>query len=731
MAQTRKDLRGRVLRKGESQRRSDERYVYTYTDPLGRRKYVYAQDLVTLREKEAQLMKDQMDGLDIYVAGKATVNFVFDRYMSLKNNLKPTTKSNYLYMYDRFIRDTFGKRNIAEIKYSDVVQFYNHLTKKQELKINTLETIHTLLHPTFQLAVRDDIIRKNPTDGVMAELKKNLGMKTGVRHALTIPQQRAFMEYIAAHPIYFHWWPIFTIFLGSGCRIGEVLGLRWEDIDYEKRIISINHNLTYYPVGEDRASENHISTPKTEAGMRTIPMLDTVKDAFEMIWEEQKENGWTDAEIDGMTGFVFCNRYGNIMNAQSVNRAIKRISSAYNATEEIEAKKEHREPVLLPDFSAHSLRHTFCTRLCERETNLKIIQSIMGHKDIQTTMDIYGEATEEKKQETFEGKITMKEAQSLIDSYYEERPVHLSDDERTEEADKVSSRIVEILSETAFSFSPNEYIAIHRKLFQGIYKHAGKIRDYNITKKEWVLDGATVMYGSASELRATLEYVFSQEKDFSYKGLSMDEIIHHLAVFISRLWQIHIFGEGNTRTTAVFFIKYLRTLGFSATNDIFAENAWYFRNALVRANYTNLQKGIYETTEYLEVFLRNLLLDEKNELHNRNLHISELLNEEKVDIGDRKVDIENEKVDIQDKKVDIESVLSQKGSGFSVKTTVHIHRLFEKFGFDEVFGRSAVMEILELKGSGASKLLSNLVQADIIEPVSGYGKGKYKFKNYP
>ena len=355
----------------------------------------------------------------------------------------------------------------------------------------------------------------------------------------------------------------------------------------------------------------------------------------------------------------------------------------------------------------------------------------MGHKDIQTTMDIYGEATEEKKQETFEGKITMKEAQSLIDSYYEERPVHLSDDERTEEADKVSSRIVEILSETAFSFSPNEYIAIHRKLFQGIYKHAGKIRDYNITKKEWVLDGATVMYGSASELRATLEYVFSQEKDFSYKGLSMDEIIHHLAVFISRLWQIHIFGEGNTRTTAVFFIKYLRTLGFSATNDIFAENAWYFRNALVRANYTNLQKGIHETTEYLEAFLRNLLLNEKNELHNRNLHIRELLNEEKVDIGDRKVDIENEKVDIQDKKVDIESVLSQKGSDFSVKTTVHIHRLFEKFGFDEVFGRSAVMEILELKGSGASKLLSNLVQADIIEPVSGYGKGKYKFKNYP
>ena len=323
--------------------------------------------------------------------------------------------------------------------------------------------------------------------------------------------------------------------------------------------------------------------------------------------------------------------------------------------------------------------------------------------------------------QNIEGKITMKEAQNLIDSYYEERPVHLSDDERTEEADKVSLRIAEILSEIAFSFSPNEYIAIHRKLFQGIYNHAGKIRDYNITKKEWVLDGATVMYGSASELRATLEYDFSQEKDFSYKGLSMDEIIHHLAVFISRLWQIHIFGEGNTRTTAVFFIKYLRTLGFAATNDIFAENAWYFRNALVRANYTNLQKGIHETTEYLELFLRNLLLNEQNELQNRNLHISGLLNKEKVDI-------QGVKVDIQGVKVDIESVLSAKGSDFTVKTTVHIHRLFEKFGFDGVFGRSAVMELLKLKSSGASKLLSNLVQADIIEPVSGHGKGKYKFK---
>lgn len=402
MAKARKDLRGRALRKGEMQRSSDKRYAYSYTDPLGRRKYLYANDLVTLREKEAQLMKNQMDGLDIYVAGKATVNFVFDRYMSLKNNLRPTTKSNYLYMYDRFIRDTFGNKKIADIKYSDVLQFYFYLLEKQELQINTLESIQTLLHPTFQLAVRDEIIRKNPAAGVMAEVKKSSGQVTGVRHALTIAQQRAFMDYMANHPIYFHWWSLFTILLGTGCRIGEALGLRWEDLDYDKRIISINHSLVYYPTGEDRTSVMHISKPKTDAGIRTIPMLDSVKDAFEMLYEEQKENGWSEVEIDGMTGFVFCNRFGNVPNPQSVNRTIKRIVANYNADEEVNAKKERREPVIIPHFSAHHLRHTFCTRLCENETNLKVIQSVMGHKDIQTTMDIYAEATEEKKQESFE-----------------------------------------------------------------------------------------------------------------------------------------------------------------------------------------------------------------------------------------------------------------------------------------------------------------------------------------
>lgn len=220
------------------------------------------------------------------------------------------------------------------------------------------------------------------------------------------------------------------------------------------------------------------------------------------------------------------------------------------------------------------------------------------------------------------GKITLKEAYQLIESYYQEKPYH-NETERTEEADKVSVRIASLLTEKAFSFNPKEYVAIHKKLFTGIYPHAGQLRNYNITKKEWVLDGDSVIYGSATELAATLDYDLAQERAFSYRNLPTNAMIKHLAEFIARLWQIHIFCEGNTRTTAVFFIKYLHTLGFDMTNDIFAENAWYFRNAMVRANYNNYKKGVFATTEYLETFLRNLLLEETNPLKNRDLHIQD------------------------------------------------------------------------------------------------------------
>ena len=324
-----------------------------------------------------------------------------------------------------------------------------------------------------------------------------------------------------------------------------------------------------------------------------------------------------------------------------------------------------------------------------------------------------------------EGDISIDEAQELLDTYYEENPKADTED-RTEEADKVAVRIAKILSEKAFSFTPNEYISIHKKLFAGIYGHAGKLRDYNITKKEWVLNGATVLYGSASELRATLDYDFAEEKKFSYKNLSMEDIIHHLAFFVSRLWQIHVFGEGNTRTTAVFFIKYLRTLGFDVTNDIFAENAWYFRNALVRANYNDLKNGVHETTEYLEMFLRNLLLDEQNELHNRSMHISGRF--EETDFESAKADIENMEADIESKKADIRNKLLAFSDMISEKTINHTFELFLKCGKEEYFGRTIVEDITGLKSTRASELIKLLVDSKVIVSVTGHGKGKYRFQ---
>ena len=217
-----------------------------------------------------------------------------------------------------------------------------------------------------------------------------------------------------------------------------------------------------------------------------------------------------------------------------------------------------------------------------------------------------------------EGQMSLQVLHTLLENYYESYP---NQEDRTAEADIVSLRMSELLLEKAFSFTPNEYLSIHRQLFTDIYAHAGSIRDYNITKKEWILDGDTVTYGSVSELGAILRYDIEQEKNFSYANLDMSETIRHLAIFVARLWQIHVFGEGNTRTTAVFFIKYLRTLGFTVTNDMFANHAWYFRNSLVRANYQNLKLGVYRTTEYLERFLQNLLLDESHLLSNRCMHI--------------------------------------------------------------------------------------------------------------
>lgn len=317
--------------------------------------------------------------------------------------------------------------------------------------------------------------------------------------------------------------------------------------------------------------------------------------------------------------------------------------------------------------------------------------------------------------DNIKGEISMAEAKSRIESYYKESIGHQS--ERTEEADKVAVRIAEILSEKSFVFSPAQYISIHRRLFFGIYSHAGKIRDYDISKKEWVLDGASVMYGGAEELRPTLEYDFQTEKEFDYSGLTMSEIISHLARFVSNLWQIHIFGEGNTRTTAVFFIKYLKFLGFNVTNDVFAKNAWYFRNSLVRANYTNIQKGVHEDRSFLEIFLKNLLMGENNELKNRFMHIAW----KETTHLDGKQHIERH----FRKKTDLLSILDEQK--VTTKTKTNIVKLYESFGIEKIFGRRDVVEILGITEKPATTLLGKMYSLNLTEKITGAGKGKYRF----
>ena len=419
MSDRRKDSKGRNLREGELQR-SDGRYEYRYFDSKGEKHSVYSWQLVdtdrippgkrckeSLRAMEKRINRDVEDGISTHRAGRMTLNAYFEEFFAAKQELKPSTRGNYRYMYDRFVKDKIGYRPIASIKYSDIKKFYLYLIHDRELKPHTMEIIHTILHPTFTAAVRDDYIRKNPAAGVMAEIKKSHEWATPKRHALTVDEQAAFVDYIAGSATYQHWLPLFTVMLGTGCRVAEVVGLRWQDCDFESKTISVNHNLIYRK-RENGRCEFQITTPKTKAGTRTIPMLEEVKRALLQERIRQMQEGFCKAEVDGYSGFIFYNRFNTCLSPHCINRAIERISRSYNEEEQAQAKKERRKPVLLHHFSAHNLRHTFCTRFCENETNLKVIQEIMGHADIETTMNIYAEATEEKKRESFanlEGKI--------------------------------------------------------------------------------------------------------------------------------------------------------------------------------------------------------------------------------------------------------------------------------------------------------------------------------------
>lgn len=402
MAKTRRDPKGRTLQRGEIYIASRKLYRFSYIDPMGDRRQFYSKNLLALRDKEKEIRKDSLDGIDSYARANCTLDFLFERFMSIKKGLRSSTRTNYFYSYNRYVKPKLGNRKIGDIKYSDIRYLYQSLID-DGLSINTLDSVHRVIYSSLKVAVRDDILRKNPAEGVLTEIK-SVNKGNPPKRALSHAEETEFLKMLN-DPKYERWRPLFVFMFGTGCRIGEVIGIRWEDIDFDKNEISINHDITYGPreeLGFKCAYE--VGPPKTSAGNRLIPMLAKVKTVLEEERSNQKKFGYSNTSVvDGMSGFIFCNRYGELQKPSNINEAINRIVEDHNAAEEVRAAQEDRKPVMIPHFSCHITRHTFCTRLCENGTNIKLIQQIMGHADIRTTMDIYAEVTRDKTHSVFQG----------------------------------------------------------------------------------------------------------------------------------------------------------------------------------------------------------------------------------------------------------------------------------------------------------------------------------------
>ena len=420
MSGKRRDKKGRVLRTGETQR-TDGQYMFRYVDPTGKRKVVYSWRLVNtdkvpegkrckaaLRDLEQQIQRDLSDGIRSADADSMTVNDLFQSFMDLRTDLRETSRISYRNIYQRHVAPVLGEKQIGAVRASDVKKLYIDMIQTQKLQPATVRIVHAVLYQVFETAALDNIIRVNPASTVLKSLRKILDNETKKRHALTEEEQRIFVDYVYASERHRRFGPLITVLLGTGMRIGEALGLRWDDIDFDNNTISVNHILIYNR-WESGNHEYRISPPKTSAGTRLIPMFADVKRI--LLAEQQKpRQHHEDCTIDGYTNFVFVNRNGTVFSQPHIFWVLRSIVTDYNEEEIDNAAQEDREPVLLPMISAHILRHTFCTRLCENESNIKIVQDIMGHKSIQTTMDVYNEATAVKKQASFkelDGKIKL------------------------------------------------------------------------------------------------------------------------------------------------------------------------------------------------------------------------------------------------------------------------------------------------------------------------------------
>ena len=380
----RKDSKGRNLRTGESERK-DGIYMYRYTDvKSGKRQAIYAGDLPELREKEKQIAKDLDDNILTDTAiKKMTLNTLFERYMQTRR-FYDSTKINYENMWDIHVKNELGNIKIVQLRPSHIKTFYNKMSE-QGYANNTIKYIHTLLYPALELAVDDDIIRKNPAKNT---LSGDYGEAPKEKEILTMEQQERLFVCVCGSPVYNVYIPMLTVMLELGLRCGELIGLTWSDVDMEKKEISVNHQLIYKDFGD--GYKFHINTPKTKAGNRIIPMSQVVQRAF----TEQKKINFmlgrhSIEEIEGYSDFIFLAKTGRPLMPSAVNNVLYNIIDAYNKTEAGKAEKERRTPVFLPKISSHSLRHTACTNMAKRGMNIKILQYIMGHAHSDVTMDVY------------------------------------------------------------------------------------------------------------------------------------------------------------------------------------------------------------------------------------------------------------------------------------------------------------------------------------------------------
>ena len=412
----RKDNKGRVLNENEFQK-ADGRYEYRYRDCNDVLRSVYSWRLTEsdrlpkgkreckpLRELEVELSKAEIDEIDVFTARHTTLNEYFELNMA-NRNLRKTTRNNYIYMYNTYVRNGLGMRALTNFKPSTFKTFYNDLITVHNFKPNSMEVLHTILHPIFEDAVEDGLIKVNPTTGAMKKVRKSKDwVKTPKREALTLEQQKAFMGYINDHSTYKKWVRVFTFFFGTGLRVSEFCGLTWDNCNFRNNTITVEKNLVYRPVYEFDSVKGEIKKDvgelKTMSSERVIPMFTEVRNALLAEKERQERERIVPTEICGVSNWVFLNRYHSPFLPASINRAIDRIVADYNREEKGKARAEKREPLLLPKFTAHIMRHTFCTRLCENEPRVKIIQDIMGHSSIRTTMDIYNTVSEKLKRDS-------------------------------------------------------------------------------------------------------------------------------------------------------------------------------------------------------------------------------------------------------------------------------------------------------------------------------------------